>query len=196
MPLCPPSDPDWINMTIRKCLQYWNVTLLEVSRSQMVPDHFGRAIPWAESLPVCSVLTTDENDVWTSLHAHALNTCLGDDGRDVVPTVQIWCLPLCLAPWWCSVQISARRSDLGQVLCPPSPRMRQKSLFVPQGPRRLRMWEVTQMPSQGTENLGELSLQDLSKFHSSFFFFKNFFLHWFYYATEAVNCANSLLLIA
>ena len=148
----------------------------------------------AESLPVCSVFTTNQNDVCTSLHPHAHYPYV---------EYQQGCCPHCTdsvpGSVFCTLMILSLDFRKNEWLCTGT-----VSLLMSQGPewgkvpicaeRRWRMWEVTQIPSKGTENAGELSWQDFSKLYS--FFFKIFLLHWFYYATEAVVCANYLLLIA
>lgn len=95
-----------------------------------------------------------------------LNTYLVNDIRGVV-TVP-W-LALHLAPWWSSVQISARMRDCWQVLCPctcPKPRIRETFLFVPQGGWGSERWYRYQAREP---KLWVSPLHGFSKFHSFFF---------------------------
>lgn len=129
----------------------------------------------AESLPVCSVFTTNQNGARTSLHPHA---------HYLFVEYQQGCCPhctdsvpgSCLAPRWCSVPISARMSDCAQVLCPcwcPKAQNEAESPFVPKGGGGCERWHKYQAKelTMWVSSLGRISQNCIL-----FFFFQNFLI--------------------
>lgn len=177
-----------------KHLQYGNVTLPGGS-SQMMPDPVSRAISWRSHF-LFVVSSPPIRMVPEQVFILTLTTYLLNTSRGVVPTAQIRCLARVLHPddaqcrfpqEWVTVPRYCVPADVPRPRMRQSPRLCQKEVEDVRGDTntKQRNWQC-----------GWALLAGFLKIVFFFFFFKIFLSRWFYYATEAVICANYLLLIA